>query len=55
MIGWIEEILGVNCQEQTREELRVSLQEALGEIIDLNRHAAREAPGEPHEEAQVMA
>jgi hypothetical protein len=32
-IGWIEEILGVNCQEATKEELieslRLTLQEAL--------------------------
>jgi len=32
-IGWIEEIPGVNCQEQTREELieclRLTLKEAL--------------------------
>ncbi|MFW5856377.1 MAG: type II toxin-antitoxin system HicB family antitoxin [Planctomycetota bacterium] len=40
-IGWIEEIPGVNCQERSREELLASLQEALGEMIELNREDAR--------------
>ena len=39
-IGWVEEIPGVNCQERTREELLVSLREALATMIDLNRDAA---------------
>ena len=33
-IGWIEEILGVNCQEATKEELLESLQETLREALD---------------------
>ena len=39
-IGWLEEIPGVNCQERTREELQVSMREAVREIIALNREAA---------------
>jgi predicted RNase H-like HicB family nuclease len=35
-IGWIEEVLGVNCQEHTREELVESLREALREALELN-------------------
>ena len=33
-IGWIEEILGVNCQEATKEELLESLQSTLREALD---------------------
>jgi predicted RNase H-like HicB family nuclease len=36
-IGWIEEIPGVNCQERTLEELRLSLQEALADILAIRR------------------
>lgn len=40
-IGWIEEIPGVNCQEQTKAELldtlRITLQEALTENYPLRR------------------
>ena len=34
-IGWIEEVLGVNCQEKSREELLQSLYEALQEALEL--------------------
>ena len=36
-IGWIEEILGVNCQEASREELVLSLKSTLAEAIEFNR------------------
>ncbi len=32
-IGWIEEVPGVNCQEQTYEELVCSLKETLQEAL----------------------
>lgn len=35
-IGWVEEIPGVNCQEETRDALVESLREALSEILALN-------------------
>ena len=54
-IGWIEEVPGVNCQERTREELLESLREALREMIELNRAAAREAGGSEAEEALIVA
>jgi predicted RNase H-like HicB family nuclease len=54
-LGWIEEVPGVNCQERTREELMESLQEALRDIIDLNREAARTAAGANTEEALIIA
>lgn len=48
--GWVEEIPGVNCQESTKAELLVSLREALGEALELNRLDARNAAGEGFEE-----
>jgi len=36
-IGWIEEVPGVNCQEQTREELVESLRVTLREALEMNR------------------
>ena len=39
-IGWIAEIPGVNCQEDTREALIDSLRETLREAIELNREDA---------------
>jgi predicted RNase H-like HicB family nuclease len=42
-IGWVQEIPGVNAQERTKEELLVSLREALREALDFNREDARRA------------
>ena len=39
-IGWIEEVPGVNCQEQTREELLESLKSTLREALKYNRNDA---------------
>jgi hypothetical protein len=36
-IGWIKEVPGVNCQEQTRAELLETLEVTLREAIELNR------------------
>ncbi|MEL7237912.1 MAG: type II toxin-antitoxin system HicB family antitoxin [Planctomycetota bacterium] len=54
-IGWIEEVPGVNCQERTRAELLESLRDALAEMLELNREAAREAAGADSEEALITA
>jgi predicted RNase H-like HicB family nuclease len=40
-IGWIEEIPGVNCQENSREELLATLRITLAEALELNRADAR--------------
>jgi predicted RNase H-like HicB family nuclease len=40
-IGWIEEIAGVNAQEETKEELLISLREAAKDIMELRREEAR--------------
>lgn len=34
-LGWVEEIPGANAQEKTKEELIISLQEAVKDIIEL--------------------
>ncbi len=52
-IGWIEEVPGVNCQEDTREELLETLRVTLAEAIDLNRSEARIAAGSDFEELQI--
>jgi predicted RNase H-like HicB family nuclease len=49
-IGWIEEIPGVNCQEETREELTLSLRETLREALEFNRNDARLAAGDGYSE-----
>ena len=54
-IGWIEEIRGVNCQASTREELLVSLQSALREMLEMNRADAREEAGDGFEEIRISA
>ena len=41
-IGWVEEIPGVNGQERTKDELLISLREALRDILEHNRRDARE-------------
>lgn len=36
-LGWVEELPGVNAQEQTREELLESLRQVLREALEFNR------------------
>ena len=52
-IGWIEEVPGVNCQETTREELLVSLKEALADILELNRQDALDSAGGNYSEVKI--
>ena len=40
-IGWVEEVPGVNAQEQSRELLIISLREVLSEALVMNREKAR--------------
>ena len=42
-IGWVQEVPGVNAQERTKEELLLSLRQALREAIEFNREEARKA------------
>ena len=52
-IGWIEEVPGVNCQEQTREELLETLKITLQEALAFNRREALDAAGDGFEEAPI--
>lgn len=52
-IGWIEEVAGVNCQEETREELLDTLRVTLAEAIELNRAEALHAAGKGYEELRI--
>lgn len=52
-IGWIEEIPGVNCQEETYEELLESLRLTLKEAIDFNRSDAIAAVGSGYREEKI--
>jgi predicted RNase H-like HicB family nuclease len=45
-VGWIEEVPGVNCQEETREKLLESLRITLREAIEFNREDALLAAGQ---------
>ena len=38
-IGWIEEVPGINCQEQSCEALIETLRVTLREALELNRQA----------------
>ena len=49
-IGWIAEVPGVNCQEETPEELLDGLRETLLEALEFNRSDAREAADSGYEE-----
>jgi predicted RNase H-like HicB family nuclease len=37
LLGWVEEVPGVNAQEPTREALLASLKEVLREALEMNR------------------
>ncbi len=52
-IGWIEEVPGVNCQENSRSELMSSLKETLIEALELNRREAISVAGKDFEEETI--
>ena len=54
-IGWIEEVLGVNSQGRTREELLENLRDALEEALEMNRAEARAAASGAFEEVSISA
>ena len=54
-IGWIEEVPGVNCQEESREKLIETLKVTLKEALDFNRQdAIREAAPDYTEEPLTL-
>lgn len=52
-IGWIEEVQGVNCQENSRQELLDSLRITLQEAIEFNRQDAIAAAGSGYTEEKI--
>lgn len=52
-IGWVEEIPGVNCQENSHEELMKSLRITLKEALEFNRQDARAAVGAGYMEEKI--
>jgi predicted RNase H-like HicB family nuclease len=49
-IGWIQEVPGVNCQENTRGKLLESLKITLQEALEFNKQDALSVAGEGYEE-----
>ncbi len=45
LVGWIEEVSGVNCQERSKSDLPGSLREVLAAALAFNRKEAVEADG----------
>ena len=52
-IGWIEEVVGVNAQAATREELLGDLKIALNEALEMNRSDAISAADAAYEEVSI--
>lgn len=52
-VGWIEEVPGVNAQEETKEALLASLKEILAEALEFNRSEARAAAEDNYTEELV--
>lgn len=52
-IGWIEEVPGVNCQAESRDELLETLQVTLAEAIQLNRESALREAREGYQEEKI--
>ena len=52
-IGWIEEVPGVNCQGNTRDELLERLRLTLKQALEFNRRDALEPAGEDYEEESI--
>ena len=53
-IGWVEEVPGVNAQEEGREALMQSLRKALREGLEFNRQDALDAAGAGAEELALI-
>ncbi|VFM97459.1 MAG: Predicted nuclease of the RNAse H fold, HicB family [Candidatus Kentron sp. G] len=54
-LGWVEEIPGANAQERSKEELLVSLKEAVDDILELRREEARRQASNHYEEIPLVA
>ena len=52
-IGWVEEVPGVNCQENSREELLETLKITLREALEFNRRDAIDSAGKDYQEEKI--
>jgi predicted RNase H-like HicB family nuclease len=52
-VGWIEEVPGVNCQEQSLQELIESVRITLREAIEFNRQDAIASAGTEYTEEKI--
>ena len=53
-LGWVEEVPGANAQEKTKEELMISLKEAVEDILELRREDARRQAQNNFEEVPLV-
>jgi predicted RNase H-like HicB family nuclease len=53
-IGWVEEVPGVNAQDQSREALLESRREVLREALEVNRRDSLEAAGPGADELALL-
>jgi predicted RNase H-like HicB family nuclease len=53
-LGWVEEISGANAQEKTKEELMISLKEAVEDIIELRCEDSRRRAEKDFEEVPLV-
>lgn len=52
-VGWIEEVPGVNCQENSYTALKETLQITLREALEFNRQDAIAAAGSGYREETI--
>jgi predicted RNase H-like HicB family nuclease len=53
-LGWVEEVPGANTQEKTKEELIISLREAVKDILELRCEEARRQAENDFEEIPLV-
>jgi predicted RNase H-like HicB family nuclease len=54
LLGWVEEVPGANAQEKTKEELVISLREAVKDILELRCEEARKQAVSDFEEIPLV-
>lgn len=52
-LGWVEEVPGANAQEKTKEELILSLKEAVQDILEVRCQEARDQAEDDFEEITI--
>ncbi len=53
-LGWVEEVPGANAQERTKEELIISLKQAVKDILELRCEEARRQAEDDFEEIPLV-